>query len=496
MRALLALALVSAAPLSAQSNRLIEHGTVSAPIRIQLDAVPTSSLVTMLLRDVMRVPYVIAPDVLSDRRPTSVRLVIPRDQVPERVVAYLRRSGFSVQLQGGTVFVGKSGNRGASSFAPSSSSVPFGSPVDVAGYPPARSEAPANVERPSMSSAQTNTQAETYSPPPPPPERVTEGILAFIPAHRDPGYFSTVAGPLLEGVKFGARDGPAADRSQPLVNGALGPDVLVMTGPVEQLAKARKLVALLDRPRPQVAVKAVVMQVRDERRRGSALGILASFANGKVRGGSYAADPPASQFVRIGTGALSAVLSAVREDSRFRVVATPNLTALSGAVATMNSGAQVPTVGSVVVAEGGAPVQSVEYRDSGITLEVKPTVRGDLIELEVREERSTFVRTATGVNDTPTLEKSSANASVTLKSGESIVLAGLTEQSSGNTREGLLGGILGVRSREKTDAELLVLIQAELVPLPVTKAGTFIDVHTPEEDDNGTPTDPLAPALG
>lgn len=506
-------ALVGASPLGAQT---VERGSDTsaaanrvAPIVIQLNGIPTSSLVTMLLRDVMRVPYVIAPDVLSDRRATSVRLVIPRDQIPQKVVGYLRSAGFNVALNGGTIYVGKSGSRAAAggsySFGGGRSplpgrdwgdaSVPMGSPLD--GSPAPRSTAyPANVERvaetsqPSVKNGSDGfSPAAAFSP----PDVIASDILTYLPAHRDPPYLAAVVTAMLPNVKAGVRADvePQADKGNILPKD--GQDVLVLSGSAPDLVKARKLIVVLDRARPMVAVKAVVMQMNNVQARGSALSVLASIGKGKFSLGSFNGAQPAAQFVRIASGAFSAVLSAVREDSRVKVVASPNLAALSGGVATMNAGSQVPTVGAVTFVEGSAPVQSITYRDSGITLTVRPVVRGDIIELAVQEERSTFVRTTTGVEDSPTLQKSSASASVVMRSGESVVLAGLSEASEGQRREGLLGGLLGVRSRDKSDGELLVLLTAELVPMPKAAPGIFLtidDTETGKDEDDGNATLP------
>lgn len=444
------------------------------PISISLDGIPTSSLVTMLLRDVMRVPYVIAPDVLSDRRPTSVKLVIPRDKIPERVVGYLRRTGFSVEISGGTVYVGKAGSRATATVA--DPFVPHGSPLD-----PTPSIAPRSTE--AASAGQSSPGASEPSIPEP---EVEDAMVAYIPSHRDPDYLASVLSPLLPDLSFGARAEVKADLAQANVSPREAPDVLVITGPVSQMAKAKRLIETLDRARPMVAVKAVVMQVSDLRARGSALALLADLGGGKLSFGS--GEPLAAgagQFIRLSTDALKAVFAVVREDSRFKVVATPNLAALSGGVANMNAGSQVPTVGAVAFPEGGGgAVQSVVYRDSGISLAVRPTVRGDLIELDVREERSTFVPTTTGVEDSPTLQKSTVNAQVIIKSGESIVLAGLTEESDGHRREGLFGGLLGARSKERSKSELLVVLQAEVVPVPDdVPAGQFIIIHDPEKEE-------------
>jgi hypothetical protein len=494
IRHLVAVSLLVAGP--AQAKDRIERATPAlAPLTIQLDGIPTSALVTMLLRDVMRVPYVIAPDVLSDRRLTSVRLIIPRNDVPARVVGYLRRAGFSVDLQGGTVFVGRAGSSrysAASVQRLENPSTPWGSPLSPVQAPNVMDDSQPDVKtdlpRPTPAARQSQPDVEAaHIPERGEPELELE-ILAYLPAHRPPDYLASIIAPLLPGLKVNARADVKADNASASIAPESGPDVLVMAGSPADLARARRLILALDRARPMVAVKAVVMQVASVQARGSALSILANLAGGKVRGGSFGGEAVGSQFLRIGTGALSAMLSVVREDSRFKVVATPNLAALSGAVASINSGSQVPTVGAVTLGEGGTPIRSVVYRDSGITLTVRPTVRGELIEMDVRQERSNFVRTTTGVEDSPTLQKASANASVTLKSGESIVLAGLNEESADKRREGLLGGLLGVRANDNSSSELLVVLQAEIVAAPTVAPGQFLNV------EGGTKNDELEPA--
>lgn len=474
--ALVALSLANAAP--GVAARTVESPAASlAPISLQLDGIPQGSLVTMLLRDVMRVPYVIAPDVLADRRPISVRLVIPRDQVPERVVQFLRKNAYSVDLVGGTVYVGRKG----SSFSQQASqgaltayqNPPQGSySVNVPQGSPLTPQEPNNgPQAPQGGYAVQHPLQDVAS--------ASGELLMYDPAHRDPEYLTSVIQAVLPALKFGSRGDVKAEISESQINGTTAPDLLVMLGAPEDLERARALIVQLDRPRPLVAVKAVVMQVSDLATRGSALSVLASIAGGRLEVGSFDSVAPASQFVRVSTGAITAMLSAVREDNRFKVVASPNLSALSGSTATINAGSQVPTVGSVVVGEGGAPIQSVVYRDSGITLAVRPTVRGQVIELDVRQERSNFVRTTTGVEDSPTLQKASASAQLHLLSGESVVLAGLTEDSDSNRREGILGGLLGVRTREKAKSELLVVIQADIVPPPSTEGGRFIEMEPP-----------------
>jgi len=484
---MIALAVALAATAVPSTATRIEIPQSLGPIVLQLEGVPMGSLVTMLMRDVMRVPFVISPEVLADRRLLTLKLVIPRDHIPENVVSFLRKSGLTVQLVGGTVYVSRGGGSpGAQPYSPTpvaDTAVPFGSPLSP------------------QTTAPIATAPQPYQPPMPVSGSVPvgsssvaalESMAGYVPAFRDTAYLAQVVGGLVPGVKFGARGDVKANPPEQQIDSRDVPDVLLMGGSPEDIARARKLIDVMDRPRPLVAVKAVIMSVSDTKSRGSALSFLANIAGGKISGGSYSDQAPQPQFIKLAVGGISAVLSAVREDTRFKVVATPNLSALSGAVASINAGAQVPTIGSVAVTDNGTPVRSITYRDSGVTLSVKPTVRGDMIEIDVREERSTFVKTTTGVADSPTLQKSTAVGTVVLKSGESVVLAGLTETSDGNSRAGLLGGLLGVRTRDNSKSELVVLLQAEVVPAPVGLVGQWIDFEAKKAGPKLPPPDVTA----
>jgi general secretion pathway protein D len=499
--------LVAAAP-----PRVVMERAPSPPVRVQMESIPLGTLVTLLMRDVLRVPYVIAPDVLQDRRPVSVNLVMPRSQLPERVVGFLRSVGLSVRLDGGTVYVARkdmAAGRQSSAAVPGSTDGRATVPGSAGSYVPSGS--PLSPGRPSEYVEDTADRRADRRPDrvdrrPESPDlrpdlradgRVREivpdtdlAIIGYIPAHREPTYLASILKPLLPDLVLGNRSEVEVESGAQTIAPRGGPDVLVLTGSSVDLKKARAVIAVIDRPRPQVAVRAVVMEVRDEQSRSSAVSLFVQLAGGRVSVGAGVADPAASQFVRIASGALTAALSSARKDGRFKVVATPNLVALDGLVSTMNAGAQVPTIGSVSVTENGTPVQSVSYRDSGITLTIRPMVRGNRIQLDVKEERSSFVRTTTGVVDSPTLQRSAAEASVVLVSGESVVLAGLSEESSARRRDGILGGIVSGKSRESSKSELLVVLSAELVAAAEVGPGEFVEIFDPEaEPEKDLPED-------
>nr|WP_255548287.1 type II and III secretion system protein [Erythrobacter ani] len=235
----------------------------------------------------------------------------------------------------------------------------------------------------------------------------------------------------------------------------------------------------LDRPPRAVLIRAAVYEFREGRNKSGGLSILADLFDGRITFGSEASLAPGGQFVGFAVGGLRAVLSRTSGDGRFKLIAQPMLTALDGTTATLNSGAQVPTVGAISFTEDGAPVRSIEYRDSGLNIEFSPTVRGDLIQLAVTQERSSFERTTTGVDDSPTLNRSTTSSTVMLRPGEVAAVAGLDQQSIEETQSGFLGGIFRSRTNSQTKGQIIVLVEASLVEM-----GSEAEIHFTLFPDN------------
>lgn len=445
---------------SSAARDRVERAPVGS-LKVQLDAMPIGAVVTMLMRDVMGVPYVISSDVLDDDRAVSVDLTIPPGEVPQRVVEFLRAMALEVVVRSGTVYVSK-GGRGVSAgasgaaFAPPvqiGAAVPSGSPL----APPAsggRSVGSPAIASPRWGVAGASGVGEPQA-----------GLIAdpltiavVTPAHRSVRELAEVIEGVLPELTMAARSG-SEPRGGEIVD-QLEPDRLVLSGSRAMLDRAIELVLLLDKPRPTVEIRAVVFEVRTNEARASALSLLAEIGDLEI--GSRVGAAPGEQFLRIATGGLQAVLSATRGDGRFQIVAEPSLAALSGTVARINSGSQVPTVGAVSYGEDGVPIRSIIYRDSGVSLTVRPVVRGGEIELAVEQERSSFERTTTGVDESPTLNRASASAKVSIRPGETIAIAGLDERSESTTRSGFLGGLIGSRDRTKGEGQLLLLLQADL----------------------------------
>lgn len=112
-------------------------------------------------------------------------------------------------------------------------------------------------------------------------------------------------------------------------------------------------------------------------------------------------------------------------------------------------GADVPVLGAVQLDKNGNPVQSAEYKPSGVILDLTPQIRGQEIEQQINQQLSSFIATTTGVNNSPTLTKREILTNVGASDGDVIVLGGLDEKRSSKDSSGLpfLRGDLGERHR-------------------------------------------------
>jgi pilus assembly protein CpaC len=140
-----------------------------------------------------------------------------------------------------------------------------------------------------------------------------------------------------------------------------------------------------------------------------------------------------------GTGTI-ATINALTQEGFITSLAEPNLTAMSGQVASFTAGGQFPVpVSGASASTGGFPTISVEYKTFGVSLSFTPTiidahhlnlrVRPEISELSTIGEVSVPL-TSTATVTIPALTLRTAETTVELGSGESFALAGLLMHTS------------------------------------------------------------------
>jgi pilus assembly protein CpaC len=216
---------------------------------------------------------------------------------------------------------------------------------------------------------------------------------------------------------------------------------------------------------------------------GPTAGVIADFiSNDRFR--AVAPDPgiSADAFVPLpGKTALKGYLGiAATLDSRLRmleksgeatIVAEPMLSCRSGGAARFVAGGEIP-----VPVVNGVGSTDIEYREYGVILDVKPVAdEGGTVFARIETELSQVDGSQT-VLGVPGLLKRRSATDVNLRSGETLVIAGLASRQSSNDVGGIpglsrlpVGGrLFGVRGRRGDESELVIFITPRIAdPEPV-----------------------------
>lgn len=173
------------------------------------------------------------------------------------------------------------------------------------------------------------------------------------------------------------------------------------------------------------------------------------------------------------TDDIQVTISALDAVTDVQVLSSPTLMVLDNQTARLQVGDQVPvTVRTATsVDDVDAPIVSeTEFRDTGVILEIRPTVNaGGLVVLQIRQEVSDVTETVGDVN--PTFAQKVIESTIAVESGATVALAGLIEENRSFGRQGLpglsripiLGSVFGTTEDAVGRSELLVLIRPVVV---------------------------------
>jgi pilus assembly protein CpaC len=178
----------------------------------------------------------------------------------------------------------------------------------------------------------------------------------------------------------------------------------------------------------------------------------------------------------VGNTALDVLISALRQNNLLRILAQPNLTAISGQEASFLAGGEFPVpVPQGGAGTGGSVAITVDYREFGVRLKFVPLVLGDgRIRLKVAPEVSDLDFSSGLVNQgfrIPIINKRRVDTTIELTEGQTFAIAGLLNHSvnaSTDVTPGLgdlpvLGALFRSVRYQRRETELLVLVTPYLV---------------------------------
>jgi len=234
---------------------------------------------------------------------------------------------------------------------------------------------------------------------------------------------------------------------------------VVITADQSTMQELENVIARLDIRRAQVLVEAIIVEVQD----GNGLNLGVQWSNSEVGGqqftksglpifdvaqgarqfkksGSMGTDNPMasalSSFNGLATGFFegdwSVLLTALSSNNKNDILATPSIVTLDNKEASFNVGQDVPVLSGSQTTSGDNVFNTVERKTVGTKLKVTPQINeGDAVLMEIEQEVSSVDTTSGTSSDLgPTFNTRTIQNAVLVKTGETVVLGGLLDDSS------------------------------------------------------------------
>ena len=272
-------------------------------------------------------------------------------------------------------------------------------------------------------------------------------------------------------------------------------NAVLVYGTRAEYEKIETTLKRLDVPPVQVLIEASIIEVtlnddlkyglqwmfEDPARNGAAGTGVLSRAGGSLFGATGGLNTAASVFgatpagfsytLRNTLGDVRAVLSALAEKSLVKVISSPSLMVLDNHTANIAVGNQQPIRVGETVTSGGNITTNIQYKDTGVTLSVTPSVNsGNMVTMQLNQ----------GVTDVGLVDEATGQRSflqrqfgskVAVRSGETLVLGGLIRDNTASGKSGLpglqdiplFGALFGANTKSVNRTELLVVITPRVV---------------------------------
>ena len=321
-------------------------------------------------------------------------------------------------------------------------------------------------------------------------------------------------------------------------------NALIITAPEPMYRQLRAMIDQLDARRAQVFIETMIVEVSGDDSadfgfQWQALGNV----NGRYIGGlgtnfgaggtniktNAAADTVIGALAGIGPGfnigvvrkigdnfGLAAIARALQSRADTNIVSTPNLVTLDNEEAKIIVGSNVPFITGQYTNTGGgggstvSPFQTIERKDVGITLRIRPQIgENGTVRMTLFQESSSLASgTAPGTSSAgPTTNKRSIESTVVVDDGQIIVLGGLIEDTVTVDKSQVpilgdipyLGALFRSESRTKKRTNQMVFLRPVVMRDAAASNSLSIDRYEllrGEQKNVFIPTNPLLPING
>ena len=245
----------------------------------------------------------------------------------------------------------------------------------------------------------------------------------------------------------------------------------------------RKILATLrqmDAPATQVLINTMIAEVslNNQLRYGVQAYVESNNVGFALAGSKPAADGPVispqfpgMNFLWGGISNPKLVIDALSGITNVRVVSSPSILVLENETATIKVGDQIPVQSETAVTNGGNFVNSIQYRDTGVILKVKPRVSANgVVTIELGQELSALQKEL-GIDGNPRFTQRSVTSKVSVNDQQTVLLGGLISGIEDRTRETvpgadkvpILGKLVGTTDNNAQRTEIIVFITPKII---------------------------------
>lgn len=258
----------------------------------------------------------------------------------------------------------------------------------------------------------------------------------------------------------------------------------------ERIAAAGRLIAAIDKARPEVVIDVELLEVDRARLREYGLNLASSPEGGIATDFDANRDNLTLRNLRsltqsdvFVTGLPALYFRLLKTDASTRTLASPNIRTTDGQTAQARFGEQVPVPGVTFapIATGGVnqqPITSFEYRDIGVNIDITPRTHHD-DEVTLALKISITNGAGQGFGGLPLFSNREINTTIRLRDGETNMFAGLIRDDERTVLGGvpglsdlpLLGRLFARNVKDTKQTDILLTLTPHIVRvLDVTEA--------------------------
>jgi general secretion pathway protein D len=269
------------------------------------------------------------------------------------------------------------------------------------------------------------------------------------------------------------------------ISAVTGLNALALQDTPEHLAAAARLIAAIDKAKPEVVIDVELLEVDRSRLREFGLQVASPGSDGIA--GSLDVNranltlQDLSQLSRADVfvaGVPGIYYRLLKTDNNTRILANPQLRTSEGVAAQARFGEEVPVPSTTFapIAGGGInqqPITSFTYRPIGVNIDITPrTHHDDEVSLTLRIELSSISGTGIGVTaGLPTFASRQITSTIRLKDGQTNMLAGLIRDEERTVLAGmpwvsdipLVGRLFARNRKESMQTDIILTLTPHIV---------------------------------